>query len=351
MTTLCVQRCLTALAIVLLPLPLMAQGQVRILQSNAAGDRVHIIDPATNTIVGEIPGIEAAHGVTASPDGTRIYVSNEADETLDVADMRTRNVIKKIPLSGRPNNISITPDGRKVYVGIRQRVGNNPGVADVIDTASLTKVKSIRTEGPVHNLYVTPDGKYVVAGEAGGEGHVSVLDTKTDAPSWFIKLGEGIRPMTMSRNPDGSTKTLFVQIGDYNGFVVVDFQARKEVARINLPKLASGRVPLLAGSSESHGMAVTPDQKLLIVCSRLNNALYSYSLPDMKLVGTADLSGRGAAWVTLTPDGKRAYVADPVGNETLVVDIPSMKQVAKIKVGQVPKRNHTMVIPARTATN
>ena len=351
MTTLCVQRCLTALAIVLLPLPLMAQGQVRILQSNAAGDRVHIIDPATNTIVGEIPGIEAAHGVTASPDGTRIYVSNEADETLDVADMRTRSVIKKIPLSGRPNNISITPDGRKVYVGIRQRVGNNPGVADVIDTASLTKVKSIRTEGPVHNLYVTPDGKYVVAGEAGGEGHVSVLDTKTDAPSWFIKLGEGIRPMTMSRNPDGSTKTLFVQIGDYNGFVVVDFQARKEVARINLPKLASGRVPLLAGSSESHGMAVTPDQKLLIVCSRLNNALYSYSLPDMKLLGTADLSGRGAAWVTLTPDGKRAYVADPVGNETLVVDIPSMKQVAKIKVGQVPKRNHTMVIPARTATN
>jgi hypothetical protein len=60
--------------------------------------------------------------------------------------------------------------------------------------------------------------------KAGGEGHVSVLDTQTDAPSWFIKLGQGIRPMTMSRNPDGSTRTLFVQIGDYNGFVVVDFQ-------------------------------------------------------------------------------------------------------------------------------
>ena len=53
----------------------------------------------------------------------------------------------------------------------------------------------------------------------------------------------------------------------------------------------------------------------------------------------------------LTPDGKRAYVADPVGNSTLVVDIPSMKEVAKIAVGQVPKRNHTMVIAAgRPAT-
>jgi YVTN family beta-propeller protein len=265
--------------------------------------------------------------------------------------MKTRSVIKKIPLSGRPNNISITPDGRKVYVGIRQAVGNNPGVADVIDTASLTKVKSIRTEGPVHNLYVTPDGKYVVAGEAGGEGHVSVLDTQTDAPSWSIKLGHGIRPMTMSRNPDGSTRSLFVQVGEYNGFVVVDFQTRKEVTRISLPKLAPGRIPLLAGSAASHGMAVTEDQKILVVCSRLNNALYSYSIPDLKLLGTASLSGKGAAWVTLTPDGKRAYVADPVGNSTLVVDIPTMKEVAKIKVGQVPKRNHTMLIPSKTSTN
>ena len=346
-----VQRCLTPLAVLLLTLPLTAQNQVRILQSNAAGDRVHIIDPVTNKVVGEIPGIEAAHGVTASPDASRIYVSNEADDTLDVADVKTLKVTKKIPLSGRPNNIAISPDGRRVYVGIRQAVGNNPGVADVIDTASLTKVKSIRTEGPVHNLYVTPDGKHVVAGDASGNGYVSVLDTQTDAPAWSVKLEHGIRPMTISKNPDGSTRSIFVQVGDYNGFVVIDFKTRKEVTRITLPKLAPGRIPLISGSAESHGMAVTADQSTLVVCSRLNNALYSYSLPDHKLLGTANLSGKGCAWVTVTPDGKRAYAADPVGNSTLVVDIPTMKEVAKIAVGQVPKRNHTMVIPAgRSAT-
>jgi len=346
-----VQRCLTPLAVLLLSLPLTAQNQVRILQSNAAGDRVHIIDPVTNKVVGEIPGIESAHGVTASPDGSRIYVSNEADDTLDVADVKTLKVTKKIPLSGRPNNIAISPDGRRVYVGIRQAVGNNPGVADVIDTASLTKVKSIRTEGPVHNLYVTPDGKHVVAGDASGNGYVSVLDTQTDAPAWSVKLEHGIRPMTISKNPDGSTRSIFVQVGDYNGFVVIDFKTRKEVTRITLPKLAPGRIPLISGSAESHGMAVTADQSTLVVCSRLNNALYSYSLPDHKLLGTANLSGKGCAWVTVTPDGKRAYAADPVGNSTLVVDIPTMKEVAKIAVGQVPKRNHTMVIPAgRSAT-
>ncbi len=322
-----VQRCLKPLAILLLTLPLTAaQDQIRILQSNAAGDRIHIIDPVTNKVVGEILGIEAAHGVTASPDGSRIS--------------------KKIPLSGHPNNIAISPDGRRVYVGIRQAVGNNPGVADVIETASLTKIKSIRTEGPVHNLYVTPDGKYVVAGDGTANGYVSVLDTQADAPAWSIRLDGSIRPMTMSKNPDGSTRSLFIQFGDYHGFEVVDFKTHKEVARIALPKLPPGKTAIPAGSAESHGIAVTADQKTLVVCSRLNNALYSYSLPEMKPLGGAYLSGKGCAWVTLTPDGKRAYAADPVGNNTLVVDIPSMKEVAKIAVGQVPKRNFTMVIPS-----
>jgi YVTN family beta-propeller protein len=341
-----VHRCLKPLAFLLAVVPLAAaQDQVRILQSNAAGDRVHIIDPVTNTVVGEIPGIEIAHGVTASPDGSRIYVANEADDTLDVADFQTLKVIKKIPLSGRPNNLSISPDGRRVYVGIRHAVGDNPGVADVIDTASLTKVNSIRTEGPVHNLYVTPDGKHVVAGDPRG-GWVSVLDTQTEAPAWAIQMDMGIRPMSISKNPDGSTRSLFIQVGDLNGFAVVDFETRKEVKRITLPKLPPERNGIPAGSGESHGIYVTDDQETVVVCSRLNNALYAYSLPDVTLSGTAYLSGRGCAWVTVTPDGKSAYVADPVGNEVLVVDIPSMTEVAQIAVGQVPKRNHTMVIPA-----
>src|SRR2546429_1424540 len=206
-----VQRCLTPLAILLLlTLPVAAQSQVRILQSNAAGDRVHIIDPATNKVVGQILGIEAGHGITASPDGTRIYVSSEGDDTLDVADVATLKVIKKTPLSGPPNNIAIAPEGRRVYVGIRQKVGDNPGVADVIETASLTKIKSIRTEGPVHNLYVTPDGKNVVAGDGTDTGYVSVLDTQTDAPAWHVQFPHSsIRPMAISKNPDGSTRSIF----------------------------------------------------------------------------------------------------------------------------------------------
>src|SRR5579863_7366621 len=138
----------------LLALPLAA-STVRIIQTNSAGDNVHIIDPATNKVVGEITGIEVNHGVGVAPDGGRIYISDEAQSTLDVADGKTFKVIKRIPLSGHPNNIAVSPDGRRVYVAIIQA----PGGVDVIDTASLQDLKTIRTMGSIHNPYVTPDEK------------------------------------------------------------------------------------------------------------------------------------------------------------------------------------------------
>src|SRR5206468_9466928 len=95
------------------PLALEADT-VRIVQTNSAGDNVHLIDPATNKVVGEITGIEVNHGAAAAPDGSRIYVSNEADSTVDVVDAVTLKVVKKVPLSGHPNNIAIGRDGRRV---------------------------------------------------------------------------------------------------------------------------------------------------------------------------------------------------------------------------------------------
>jgi YVTN family beta-propeller protein len=316
----------------------------RILQTNSAGDNVHVIDPVTNKVVGVIEGIEVNHGVAVAPDGTHIYVSDEAGSTLDVVDGKTLKVTKRIPLSGHPNNIAVAPDGKRVYVGIIQA----PGGVDVIDTASLQNVKTIPTKGTIHNPYVTPDGKYVVAGSIVAK-TINVIETKTDQTAWTLTLDLGIRPMTFSKNPDGSTKWLFTQLSGFNGFAVIDFATQKEIKRIQNPDLPPGKAPVLQGGDPSHGMAVTPDQKTLVVCSRLNTALYSYSLPDLKPIGAAELTGKGADWVTLTPDGKTAYIANVITNNVSAVDVKSMKEIAVIPVGYVPKRNTTGMLPAQTA--
>jgi YVTN family beta-propeller protein len=314
-------------------------GKVVIVQTNAAGDNIHLIDPSANTVAAEIGGIEVNHGAAAAPDGTRLYFTNEADHTLDVVEIRSLKVTRKVPLSGRPNNVTIGPDGRRVYVAIVAA----PGAVDVIDTASLSNVKSIRTEGGVHNTFMTPDGRFVVAGSIVGR-KLTVIDAATEEPVWSMSFDNGVRPIAFDTNTDGSTRRLFVQITNFHGFYVVDFKERKELARVRLPDLplAKQHLDTLQGSP-SHGIGVAPDGKTLWVCSKVNSHVYAYSLPDLTLLGGVHV-GDHPDWLTFTPDSRRVYVANAGSNSVSAVDIASRKEIAQIPVGQVPKRNITAIV-------
>jgi len=323
-----------------------AQGRAaRIIQTNAAGDNSHVIDPVTNKVVAVIEGIEVPHGISAAPDGTRVYITNESQSTLDVVDVKTWKVVKQIKLSGHPNNLMVSKDGRKVYTGIAQQ----PGAVDVIDTTTMTNIKTIPVQGSVHNVYVTPDGKFAVSGSV-ATGVISVIDTKTDTLAWQLKLDAGIRPMIFDTNADGSTRHIFVQLSNYHGVVVVDFAKRQEVQRFELPAV-QGEEKELEGlqGSPAHGLAVTPDQKMLLATSKWYGALYAYSLPDFKFLGNV-VVGSHPEWLTLTPDGKTAYVAAAGEDETVAVDLKTLKVIARVKVGYVPKRNGTLLL-SKTGTN
>ncbi len=325
-------------------------SSTRIYVTNSASDTIDAIDPATNQVVQVISGIELPHGIAFSPDGARIYISNEAEIVLDVVDRKSGEILGKVPLSGRPNNLAITKDGGRVLVGIRTKTGS----LDVIDTASLQKIKSIPVDGPVHNVYVTPDGKYAVSGSIENK-TATVVDLHTQQMAWEVKFDRPVRPMAFETNPDGSTKRIFAQLTGFHGFAVVDFAKQAEVARIKLPDQPGGfgKVEGRAGIP-SHGIGVAPDGKSLWVNSTLANAVFKYSLPDLKLIGHAELpeayplghepTGAVPEWITFTPDSKRVYVSDSALRLVSVIDATALKEVARIPVGEVPKRMSTLVV-------
>jgi hypothetical protein len=63
-------------------------AQVRLIQTNSGSEYIHIIDPATNAIVGEVKGVPVNHGAAASRDGRQLFFSSEAERTLDVVDSK-----------------------------------------------------------------------------------------------------------------------------------------------------------------------------------------------------------------------------------------------------------------------
>jgi len=320
----------------LLALPLTANA-VRIYQTNSAGDAVDIIDSTTNTVVLQVKDIEVPHGVTFSPDGSRAYLSCESENTLWATDTKTGKLVGKASLSGHPNNISISKDGRRVFVGIVAA----PGAVEVVDTASLKSIKRIAVKGGVHNTYVTPDGKFVVAGSIVGK-ILTVIDAQTLEPVWELPFDRGVRPIAFERGSDGSTTRMFVQLSDFHGFAVVNFQTHEVVARIKLPDEPMGGTA--QGGAPSHGIGVSPDGKTLWVDSSLANAVFVYSLPELKVLGYVR-TGDVPDWVTFTPDGKKLYVANSGANSVSVIDTTTRQQVAVIPVGEVPKRSGAVTLP------
>jgi YVTN family beta-propeller protein len=348
--------CQILLLLLLAPVPASA-NMVRIYVTNSAGDRIDVIDPATNKVVQQIKDIEGAHGIAFSPDGSRVYVSDEVDSTLDVFDRKTGSLVKKVRLSAHPNNIAVSRDGR-IVVGIARE----PGALDLIDPTTLERTKSVPVNGRVHNVYVTPDGKYAVSGSI-RTGIVTVTDLTTEQVAWEVKFDKGIRPMSIEAGPDGSTKRIFVQLSDFNGFAVIDFASRKEIARVQLPAAkAEFETDDARGSAPSHGIGVAPDGKTLWVTSIPNNAVYVYllrddlkltgevALPSLALPGHAPISAV-ANWVTFTPDSKTVYVSNAGLRSVSAIDTTSMKVVAVVPVGEVPKRINTLNIaePGRGA--
>src|ERR1700691_3452084 len=330
---------------------------VRVYVTNSAGDAIDVIDPVSHKVVQQIKDIVGAHGIAFSPDASRVYVSNEETSTLDVFDRKSGKLIKKVALSDHPNNISVTKTGDRIVVAIARGRGG----LDIVDAATLTLKTTISANGGrLHNVYVTPDNKYVVGGSIPAKTFY-VVDLDKEQLAWAMPMDLGVRCMAIETNPDGSTNRVFAQMSTLNGFSVIDFAEQKQVARVTLPSVPQEFDSGGYRSNEpSHGIGIAPDNKTLWVTSIPNNAVYEYTLADLKLIGKVDLpsekiAGRAAPlsavanWVTFTPDGKELFVSNSGVRSVSVVDTAAMKVVKVIPVGEVPKRNNILVIPDEPA--
>lgn len=323
---------------ILLAIPCAAET-ARLYVTNSADTTVSVIDPVTQKVVQVIEGIPKPHGVAVSPDGKRVYVSSESDRVLDVVDQRSGKIIKKIALSGLPHNIAVTKDGGRVLVCIK----SDPGGLDIVDTVSLERVKSIPMKGGLHNVYVTPDGKNAVVGSP--PAHIlTVIDLQTEQPVWDMKFDTAIHPIAIERGPDGSTSRLFVQLGYFHGFVVVDFATHKELMRIELPTEPKGFEAESLPEGTSHGIGINPDGKTLWVASASTRSVFVYSLPALKLLGSV-ATGVQPDWLTFSPDGKMVYVSNTEEGTVSFIARDSLKEVVRIPVGHKPRRTASLLLP------
>lgn len=188
----------------------------------------------------------------------------------------------------------------------------------VIDPVSNRVRQVIRVEGDPHNIWPSEDGKYMYV-TSWHKDFVTVIDAQSKRVLRSLKVGPNCAHVMYDPN-DPNVVFATIQGSDY--IVKFDREAGKVLKTYKMPREAP------------HGFWFTPKGKghyVLVPHTVPAGGVTILNLDTDKatLVETGVLS----VAVGITPDGKKAYVANALSGTVSVVDIPNAKKIKDIQVG------------------
>jgi len=208
-------------------------------------------------------------------------------------------------------------------------VENEKGSVLAINGRTHTPIGRVKKMGSkVHTQVASPDGNfsYFIA----RNGWLTKIDLRTLEPIAFLKVGEKSRGTALT--DDGK----IVAVGNYEpkNVVLVDAETFKIVKKIELSAMEDGKM-----TNSRAGALVEFGDKIFI------------ALKDLAAVWMIDTSEDGMPvknrWTIggkddevhdgyITPDGKYFILAMQRSNQVWVLDLNSMKPIAKVKTGIEP---------------
>jgi YVTN family beta-propeller protein len=304
---------------------------------NARSEHLSVIDVPQNRVVANINVGRAATGIAATKEGNRMYVAIESESKVVAVDTLTSKILWSVPVGERPHHVAVSGDGRFLFVNIF-----SSDRLDIIDTEKRALVRSVRVGFQPHNVYTSDDGKRVYSNQMGND-TITIVDTSTHEVIKQIHMGDKVRPMAFTKGE----KTLYVQLSRLHGFMVVDPVSEK-MHKIEFPP-TNKPFPTRWPYNVVHGIAVSPDDKLVFADSVLENYVAVYSIPDHKLIKTIPV-GVSPNWMTFGNEGKVLYVSNRGDNNVSVISVPDLKEITRVPVGEGPQRMITVRVPTRNVT-
>jgi YVTN family beta-propeller protein len=145
-----------------------ASGQLYVGHGDGA---LGVIDPASMTLVADIPLPGHPESFRLEEGGPRIFVNMPPTREILILDRSQRSIVARIPLASSANNfpMSLDESGHRLFVGVRQ-----PARLLVFDTVSSKEIATVPCVGDTDDLFFDArrDRVYVI----GGDGYVDAFD-------------------------------------------------------------------------------------------------------------------------------------------------------------------------------
>ncbi len=292
----------------------VATAGPKVYVGNFKDNTVSVLDAAAGAVVATVPVAAGPHGMGITPDDRWVYVSGDSSSTLSVIDTTTDRVVQSIEVGKTPHGVALTRDGRLLLVAVygEDRIA-------FVDTATRAVVGTVRVAKP-HTIAIRPDGKVAyVASQEPGRFELAVIDLAARAVVRTVALDKAPRDLEFGH--DG--KALYFTQAGVNAVQVLDPASDKIVAEI-----ATGVSPHYANffRGTTLGMAVVQGPGELLLFDPATNQ-------PLRSIGV----GKQPHWLTVSGNGKNAYVTNEGSNDVSVVDLATGK-TATIAVGNAPRK-------------
>ena len=323
--TLCVGSALAASAFA-------APGaQDRVYTADQNSNTVSVINPATNTLIGQInlgnqrpdvlsplyKGEINVHGLGFSPDHRTLIAISNGSNSVTFIDTAT-NKVKGITYIGRsPHEGFFTSDGREVWAVVR---GEN--YISVIDPVTFKEMRRIQTTAGPGMVLFHPNGKLAFVVSSFNP-LVEIIDVKSHKVIKQIKVVSPFSPF-LQFTPD--FKEMWMTHKDVG-----------KVTRIDTTRLEVKGV-IDTGFITNHlAFAKTAAGTRAYVTIGGENAVKVYTTDDTPALLATIPTGALPHGIWSSDDGSRLYVGLENGDAVDVIDSASNKVIARAPVGQAPQ--------------
>jgi DNA-binding beta-propeller fold protein YncE len=294
-------------------------GAGTVIVANKQDNTVTLLSAADGRVTATLPVGVGPHEVAASHDGRWAVVTNYGDRTnvgssLSLIDLRTRTVARTLPLGEyrRPHGVAFLPGDRQLVVTSEA----NQAVL-LVDLSSGAVETAIPTgQRASHMVALSADGRRAYTANI-AEGTVTEIDVAGRKQGRVLRVAPMVEGIALS--PDG--RQLWVGSNQAHTVSVVDTE-KWEVAGT------------FAAPGMPYRIAFTPDGRRAVVTAPQAGVIRIIDVATR--TERAAVPGASAVGVTISADGRFAYVTLQDTNQVAAVDLERGTLAGTYAVGAGP---------------
>jgi len=284
---------------------------------NKSASTATLIDLASKRILATLPTGQGPHEVAITRDGRTAVVTDYArGNSLTVIDVAGHSVARTVDLARYPSPHGIMFLPGDSVVAVTSEASGNVVFVRVSDGEIVGAIST--DQGGSHMLAVTGNGQWIYTGNI-RDNTVSELD---------VSAGRHTQTFEVPSQPEAITVTA-------DGLEVwVGSNAEGVVSAVDT-KTGRGR-RMLTDFGWPYRILITPDNRLVLIPDLRKHQLRIADRATGRELAVLDFPGAGPQGITLSPDGRTAYLSLSQENRLAVIDLATREVTGYIATGPTP---------------